>query len=77
MRNLRQGDRGPDARQWQETLERARRAGEMDVARIALDGVSGPATRAATVAAQRRAGVAQDGVVGPATFGGPGSLLGG
>lgn len=77
VRNLRQGDRGPDVRQWQETLERARRAGEIDVPRVALDGVFGPATRQATVAAQRRLGVTRDGIVGPVTFGGLGSLLGG
>src|SRR5690606_32955657 len=57
---VRLGARGTAVAAWQSEL---RRSG----AGIAVDGVFGPATHAATVAFQQRHGLVPDGIVGPAT----------
>lgn len=58
----RRGDRGGQVRVWQDTLND--RAG----AKLAVDGVFGPATEAAVRAFQRRERLAVDGIAGPATW---------
>ncbi len=58
----RRGDRGGQVRVWQDTLN-GRAA-----ARLAVDGVFGPATEAAVRAFQRREHLTADGIAGPATW---------
>ena len=58
---LRRGDRGPAVATWQRQLNQAIHSG------LAVDGVFGAATDAATRAFQRSRGIAADGVVGPRT----------
>lgn len=52
---------------WQRVVGGLVAAGEVDTARLALDGVFGPRTRAGTIAVQQRLGITPDGVVGPVT----------
>lgn len=63
---IRQGSTGQAVRDLQSHLKRVypKYAG-----RLAVDGVFGPATRAAVVEFQRRSGIAADGVVGTQTWG--------
>lgn len=58
---LRQGSRGPAVSEWQQQLNAVR---DPD---IAVDGIFGPMTDAATRDFQQSAGIAVDGVVGPQT----------
>lgn len=74
-RRLTTGSLGGDVVDWQRVVGGLAAAGEVDTPRLSLDGVFGPATRAGTVAVQRRLGVEQDGVVGPLTRAGAAALL--
>ena len=59
---LRQGQQGPEVATLQSRLNAVADSG------LAVDGDFGPATRAAVVDFQRRAGIGVDGVVGPETY---------
>jgi hypothetical protein len=61
---LRQGSVGPDVRKVQTELNRQLTPRP----NLKVDGIFGPATRAAVVAFQRQAGIAPDGIVGPLTW---------
>jgi len=64
---LREGSRGAAVSDWQNTLNRLAAKGTPAQTKIAVDGVFGPKTKAATQAFQRWAHVASDGIVrGPA-----------
>jgi peptidoglycan hydrolase-like protein with peptidoglycan-binding domain len=64
----RQGSRGPAVRNWQSTLNQLTARSNPSRPRIAIDGVFGPRTCAATLAFQRWAGIAADGIVGVDTY---------
>lgn len=63
-RFLVEGDRGEEVRVIQDYLNRIARS-DPTVPAVTVDGVFGPATRAAVVAIQRRIGVEQNGAIGP------------
>ena len=66
---------GGDVVDWQQVVGGLASTGEVDTPRLSLDGAFGPATRAGTIAVQRRLGLVQDGIVGPATRAGAAALL--
>ncbi len=65
---LRVGSTGAAVGSWQSTLNRLFALGRPVHARIAVDGIFGPNTQAATLAFQRFAHIGADGVVGPITL---------
>jgi len=64
---LREGSRGAAVSDWQETLNKLAAKGTPAQGKVAVDGIFGPKTKAATQTFQRWAGVAVDGIVGPQT----------
>jgi len=66
---LREGSRGPAVSAWQSTLNKLAAKGTPSQAKVAVDGIFGPATKAATQAFQKWAHIDADGVVGPQTQG--------
>ena len=65
---LREGSRGAEVSDWQATLNKVAAAGKPGQAKIAVDGIFGPETKAATQAFQRWAHITADGIVGPQTY---------
>jgi len=74
-RRLSSGALGGDVLDWQQVVGGLVAAGDVDTPRLALDGVFGPATRAGTIAVQKRLGITTDGIVGPVTRAGAAALL--
>lgn len=74
-RRLRPGLHGADVAEWQRIVNIAIRLDRFDHARLAQDGVFGPATRRATVALQTQLEITADGIVGPVTREATGWLL--
>jgi peptidoglycan hydrolase-like protein with peptidoglycan-binding domain len=64
---LRQGSTGENVRVLQTYINRLADRNS-SVPRVTVDGIFGPATRAAVIAAQRALGLAADGIVGPITW---------
>ena len=64
---LREGSRGAAVSDWQNTLNKLAAKGTPAQAKIAVDGIFGPNTKAVTQAFQRWAGIAADGIAGPQT----------
>lgn len=64
---LREGSRGAAVSDWQATLNKLAAKGMPSQAKVAVDGIFGAKTKAATVAFQRWAKITADGIVGPQT----------
>lgn len=65
---LREGSRGAAVSDWQATLNKLAAKGMPAQATVAVDGIFGPKTKAATLAFQRWAHITADGIVGPQTY---------
>jgi peptidoglycan hydrolase-like protein with peptidoglycan-binding domain len=61
------GDRGPAVARWQDRLNDWLQVARTDRGRLAVDGIFGPRTEAATRDLQGTFNIAVDGIVGPAT----------
>ena len=63
------GATGSDVAQWQEQLNSWLQVARTEQGRLAVDGIYGPRTEAATRDFQSARGIAVDGIVGPVTRG--------
>jgi zinc D-Ala-D-Ala carboxypeptidase len=65
---LREGSQGAAVSDWQSTLNKLVAKGTPTQPKVAVDGIFGPATKAATQAFQRWAHISADGIVGVQTY---------
>jgi len=65
---LHHGSQGAAVSDWQSTLNKLAAKGTPSQAKVAVDGIFGPATKAATQAFQKWAHIDADGIVGPQTY---------
>jgi peptidoglycan hydrolase-like protein with peptidoglycan-binding domain len=73
---LREGSRGAAVSDWQATLNKLAAKGMPAQAKVAVDGIFGPKTKAATLAFQRWAHISADGIVGSQTRAAAATALG-
>jgi peptidoglycan hydrolase-like protein with peptidoglycan-binding domain len=73
---LREGSRGAAVRDWRATLNKLADKGMPAQAKVAVDGIFGPKTKAATQAFQRWAHITADRIVGPDTYAAVAKALG-
>lgn len=73
---LREGSRGAAVSDWQNTLNKLAAKGTQAQAKIAVDGIFGPNTKAATQVFQQWAHVTVDGIVGVNTYAAAARALG-
>ena len=65
---LREGSRGAAVSDWQSTLNKLAAAGKAAQPKVAVDGIFGAKTKAATLAFQRWAHIGANGIVGVQTY---------